>query len=390
MNRNSLVIGIYPDPEMYPPTLNAIRELSNCFPDIHIVHRQNLKGAWRYPAGVRDVPSGTYISGSGQERASTPRKIMFFLRFLVDLFSVCIRRKPGVILLYDHQALFAYRLLRPALRFKHLVWYHNHDVAELSAFRKFSIGWFSCKSERKFFGKIDLFTLPTEERLKFFPMREFRGECHIIPNYPSLFFYGPFYQPGKRVDEIRLIFQGRIGEGHGLEEIIPLLSGTVDGKPLSLVLKGPCTDDYRERLLQLARSGKVEEKISFVGITPYEEVPRLAASCHIGIAIFSGKEIMHLTLGTASNKIYEYAAVGLPILYLEEAHFSRHLQEYEWAFPVWLEPAVLQSVIAAIARDYASLSAAAHDSFCKKLNFEHSFRPVLDALAARGFARVPD
>src|ERR1700761_7118857 len=203
MKGNNLVIGIYYHPEAYPPTLNAIGELSGHFDTIAVVHRPHLKGTWKYAANVIPKASGKQISSTGQEQASTPKKIGFFLRFVLDLLKECLRLRPRVILLYDANALFAYRLIRPLLWFKHILWYHNHDIAEIATMRKYSVGWFSCKTEKAIFPRIDIFTLPSAERLAFFPMDTFKGKYFVVPNYPSLAFYRPFYTSSKPLDVIK-------------------------------------------------------------------------------------------------------------------------------------------------------------------------------------------
>lgn len=384
---SNLVIGIYYHPEAYPPTLNAVSELSKCFDSITIVHRPHLKGTWQYPVNVQAIASGSYITSVGQEQSSLISKVNFFRQFVFDLLGAINRSKADVVLLYDVHALFAYHLVRRFIQKKHLAWYHNHDVFELKDQRKHSIGWYACKAEQKIFSKLQLFTLPTQERLSYFPMNEFRGNYFVIPNYPSLQFYSRFYHPKKLNGEVRLIFQGRIHEGHGLEEIIPLLAEKTGNRQLQLVLKGHCPEDYKQKLLAQASALDVTQMISFEGFTPYEEVPRLSSSCHIGIGIFSKKETMHVTLGTASNKLYEYAAVGLPVLYLDEEHFNRYLQQYNWAFPVKLTTESIRKAIVAIIDNYEYYSASAHESFSKSLNFEEFFMPVKQYLENNGYCR---
>lgn len=381
MSGNSLVIGIYYHPEAYPPTLNAVNELSGSFDAIRIVHRPHLKGDWKYPANVTAIPSGRPISAEDQQRASLPRKIFFFLQFVLSLLKQSWIKRPRVILLYDAYALFAYRLIRPLLPFRHILWYHNHDISEIGRERKFSIGWFACKNEKKIFDDIDIFTLPSSERLAYFPMDVFKGAYFIVPNYPSLKFYGSYYKANRSLDSIKLIFQGRIGEGHGLEEIIPLLASPVSGKQVSLVLKGHCDERYKQSLIDRAKAADVEDKLTFIGFTPYEEVPKLASGCHVGIGIFAKKEVMHVTLGTASNKLYEYAALGLPILYSKEEHFSRYLDRYNWAFAVEPNIGSIREKLVEIISNYEFYSVSAHESFRSALNFESCFEPVQKAIS---------
>lgn len=385
MKGHRLVIGIYYHPEAYPPTLNAVQELSKCFEHITIVHRPHLKGSWKYPENVKAIASGSYVTGAQQERAPVTKKVLYFRKFMADLLKAIRAERASVVLLYDVHALFAYRMIRPLIGGKHIAWYHNHDVSELERERKYSIGWFACKTEKKIFKDLDIFTLPTADRLRYFPMHTFKGKSFVVPNYPSLQFYGSFYKPKMPADAVRLIFQGRIGEGHGFEEIIPLLAQMINGKQLQLVLKGYCDEEYKQRLLELAGEYKVSDKLIFAGFTAYEEVPKLAATCHIGIGIFAKQETMHMTLGTASNKLYEYAAVGLPILYLNEPHFSQYLKQYEWAIPVQLNTASIRDAIESIVTNYAQYSAAAYDSFRRSLNFEGAFGPVITYLKDKGY-----
>jgi glycosyltransferase involved in cell wall biosynthesis len=380
LQERNLVAAIYYHPEAYPPTLNAIAVLSRQFNSISLVHRPHLKGNWQYPANVTAIASGSYITSREQEMAGLKQKVLFFYRFVSDLLKECRKKRPAVILLYDTLALYAYKLIRPLLRFKHILWYHNHDVAELATTRKYSISWLAIKGEQKLFNKIDLFTLPAAERLQYFPMDTFRGRYFIIPNYPAVAFYSKFYQPRKLEDEVRILFQGRIGDGHGFETIIPLLANQVANKKWKLILKGHCDEAYKQQLIEIATTHQVADKITFVGFTPYEDVPKLAATCHIGIGIFANREIMHLSLGTASNKLYEYAAVGLPVIYLAEEHFSRYLHKYQWAFPVTFTPASIVNALEKIVDNYTFYSSCAYHDFQRELNFEHSFEPVSDYL----------
>jgi hypothetical protein len=119
-------------------------------------------------------------------------------------------------------------------------------------------------------------------------------------------------------------------------------------------------------------------------------VPKVSATCHIGIAIFDKTDVMNRTLGTASNKIYEYAATGLPILFYDNEHFRRHLSRYNWAFPVDLSAKGLLNAIREIDNNYASLSAQAHADFETNLNFEHHFREVKEYIRNLRVAGKPN
>jgi glycosyltransferase involved in cell wall biosynthesis len=376
MHEQRLLVGIYYHPEVFPPTLNALEELSDCFNTIEVICRPHIEGAWKYPNNVSVIPSGRQMSSSEQEESSTFKKILFFLHFTYHFCKAGIKKKPAAFLLYDPHALLAYYIVRPFFFFKHILWYHNHDVAEIERMRKYSIGWFACKAEKRIFKKVDIFTLPTTERLCFFPINMLKGKYFVIPNYPSLNFYRRFYETPKSTDEIRIIFQGRIDEGHGLEDIIAILKGKFQNKSLHLILKGYCSSGYKRALLKMADKINVSDQVSFYGFTPYEEVPKLAASCHMGIAIFTKQDVMNTTLGTASNKIYEYAASGLPVLYYRNSSVKNSLKDQEWAVATDLKEASLKDSIGYIISHYEILSKKAREAFENAFNFENSFEPA--------------
>ena len=373
--QNNIVIGIYFHPEAYPPTLNAIGELSECFDGITVIHRPHLKGTWKYPANVKAVPSGAYISSVGQEKAPLQKKILFFFQFTMSLLKACRTEKPDFILVYDSLSLLAYSLIKPLLS-KHTSWYHNHDVTEQKNIRKYSISWLAGKNEIKAFKNLDIFSLPANERLPYFPMDAFKGKYFFIPNYPAKKFYGPFYKHKEPSTPIRIIFQGSIGPYHGIEEIIPLLKETIDQYPLELVLKGPCRADYRQLCLELAEKHQVSNKVLFLEVTPYAEVAVVSSTCHIGIGILAQQDLMNTTLGTASNKLYEYAAVGLPVIYYNSLNFTKYLNKFIWAVPTEVTSMDIKEKISFILKNYNELSGSAHIDFIRELNFENGFMPV--------------
>ncbi len=89
---------------------------------------------------------------------------------------------------------------------------------------------------------------------------------------------------------------------------------------------------------------------------------------------------LYSTAAQASNKIYEYAASGLPVIYFQNEHYSRYLGTFKWAFPTNLTEQSLSEVIMEIQSDYGKVSEHALDDFQNKLYFGIGFRPVLSVL----------
>ena len=126
--------------------------------------------------------------------------------------------------------------------------------------------------------------------MEYFPINELKGKFFFLPNYPSKKIYDEFFKSREKpnLNEFHIIFQGSIGEGHGIEEIISILGYNSElNKTIFLNLKGLISKEYKEMLLEIARSKNISEYIKFHGFTSYEEVPRLASKCQLGIAIFT-------------------------------------------------------------------------------------------------------
>ena len=364
---------------MYPPTLNAIHELAGMFDKVIVLYRNSLFNDWVYPDNVVLIPYGMPMSIREQEQLSTVQKIVAFTGFAIKQFKAILKYQPAQILLYDSIALYSYHLIRNFLR-ERFVWYHSHDVPEADSVRKFSIAWFSFRGEKKSFSYIDIFTLPAKERLQYFPMKKLKGRYFTIANYPLLTFYKKFYSTKQITQTIRLIYQGHISEMHGLEQVIELLPKKINGYEIRLVLKGPCKEDYKKQLEKRAADLGVKHKIEFIGITTYAEVPAICSTCHIGIGIHAKQDLMNTSLGTASNKLYEYAGLGLPVLYYRNTHFDDYLAKYAWAFATALTSDDICTQIKKIISNYTEISNAAHKDFVNELYFEKQFAPVASYL----------
>jgi glycosyltransferase involved in cell wall biosynthesis len=282
--------------------------------------------------------------------------------------------KPDTMLIYDYLAILAYRMVYFLAPKPRIIWYHNHDVAEKQYIRKFSISWLSWKSEKWLFPKLQIFSLPSVERKNCFPMQLLQGRFFFLPNFPSGLIYKRNDLVNRYDDPVfKILFQGSIGPMHGLEEMIPLLSKKIGGKSLVLVLKGFISSEYLKQLKSIAFTYKVEDKLIYIGPGDYRGVIENGKTCHIGIGIHKKDDIMNRTLGTASNKIYEYAAMGLPVILYDNPHFREILGKFSWAFFTDTSEVSLKKCLEEIILNFPNLSKQASADFCSQLSFENYF-----------------
>jgi glycosyltransferase involved in cell wall biosynthesis len=285
--------------------------------------------------------------------------------------------RPDTLLIYDYLAILSYRLVYIFAPKPRITWYHNHDVAEKQYIRKHSISWWSWKSEKWIFPKLQIFSLPSIEREFCFPMKSLTGKFVFLPNFPSELIYKNGISDQRNKDPVfKILFQGSIGPMHGLEEIIPLLKERIAGKDLMLVLKGFINPKYLELLKSIAAENNVSGKLLYIGPTDYREVIENGRTCHIGIGIHKKEDIMNKTLGTASNKIYEYSALGLPVILYDNQHFREILGKFEWAFFTDTSSDSLRNCLEKIILDFPRLSSLAVSDFRTQLSFEHYFKSL--------------
>ncbi len=369
-----VIVALYSHPEFYPPTLNAIGELSKKFDKVMVYSRNVLKSEWLYPENVELIGIGPIMSIRESENKSFIFKMLIFIQYTIGFLKLIRKSKPKIIKVCDVIPLLSLSIIKTFLPSKIKFWYHNHDVADVNVSRKYTIGWFAAKSEGNMFNYLHILTLPAREREIYFPMFQLKGNYYFLPNYPSIDFYKNFWIENKSIkDELRLIYQGTISSGHGIEEIIGIMNNLICGKFVTLHLKGFIAEKYKLELLLCAEKNNVTCQLFFYPVSAYQDVPKLAATCHVGIGIHTGVDIMNTSLGTSSNKIYEYAALGLPVLLYKNKHFYDILGQYDWVRFTDLTQVDLISCLVSIVENYQKNSLNAVESFRNHLNFKEYF-----------------
>lgn len=372
------VVAIYSHPELYPPTLNAVHALSEKYEKIYLLCNNVIKTDWIYPSNVELIAIGDFLPIKIFEKQSILWKLHRFFTYSKKLNELA--KSTRLILTYDTIPLMAYGLGFRYLKRKHPTWwYHNHDIAELTQIRKASIGWFSAKLEPFFFNWLNIFSLPSDERKKYFPLDKFKGKYFFIPNFPSINAYNEISLPEKPINVIKLIYQGSISKGHGLEAIIPAL-GEFGKYIITLTLIGNISKEFRLTLEEIAKETNKQSWLFIESAVSYKLLPPITSNHHIGLAIHQPIGSIYATGGTASNKIYEYAACGLPVLYLKTPHYLEHLGGFNWARAVELNIESIVKVIHEIVDIYSILSFQAREDFLTKNNYESRILPVINFL----------
>jgi hypothetical protein len=378
-----ITILIYAHPELYPPTLSAIEELSQLADNIDVVTRNMLASKWEYPKNVRVnyINKKKYL-GFGIEKVSFGLKIIHFVRFVMMSHRLIKKKKSQIVLVYDAIPLYVAHLLRETLKKQDsLLWYHNHDVTDLSKASSFSIMSIASRKQDIAMQDVRMFSLPSKERLVYFKNIPKGVNPIIIPNYPLKKFYSKHVKKErKNSNTLKLVYQGSIGTGHGLEDILRVMNQSINGKKVELHLVGKIRAPYLQQLSNLAKENNVLDRFEYHGMKSFTELPSYLSRFDIGIAIHKPYNITYATGGSASNKIYEYAAIGLPVLLFDNKHYRSYLGATNWSFFTELSSASLVKTLECIDDNWHNASKAAQKDFLDTYNFEACFQKLMHTL----------
>lgn len=372
MKNKKLVLSILINPiNFYPPTLNALVCLKNAGFNVLSYSTDTLESL--------NLLSELNIDFKVVQRPTIfSSKINGFIHILLMTLKIgvsIIRKKPEVILMYDDLGLIPIYFLKFLVPKSSKLWYHNHDIIEKETL-KFSLAGVAQIAQKSLFAKLDVFTIPSIERLQFFPMHNFKGTFLFLPNYPGKWLYNRFEVPYfDNSINIKLIYQGRISEGHGLLELIDLIK---ERKDVTMSIIGLGEPTYVSNLSKIIESKKLSQHVIILNpVESYIQLPSITSQCHIGIAINVPRSIHYETAGTASNKIYEYAALGLPIIYYDHPQYNKYLEKYEWTFKTDLSLNSLGNGINQIKSNFDKASKSAKSDFMNHLNYENNFKKVI-------------
>jgi glycosyltransferase involved in cell wall biosynthesis len=370
----NIALGIYNDPEHYPPTLNAIEYLAEKGYEVHVVYLPFGKKLWNYPSKVQLHPVGKTMSHKEFSQSSFVSKLKTALKFRSKLKFLQRKYKTRFTLLYDAQALVYGSFWNSK---SNPIWYHNHDVLEKPAKLRFNLTSLVAVLQSSAFKKVNFFSLPSEERLPYFPNG--KPVC-ILPNYPSLKRYSGV--SNQATNTITVIYQGTVSEGHGLELLIEALA-LQKTSTMEFHIAGNVSKAYQFKLENLAMKLGISDRLHFLGYIAYYDLPRVTGKRHIGLAINEPGSLIYDTGAQSSNKIYEYAAAGLCVLYLGSDHYTKYLNAYSWAFPCALD---VKSVSEALAKAIQYVNQGKKESledFRHELHFEKVFSKALDQFEAQ-------
>jgi glycosyltransferase involved in cell wall biosynthesis len=140
-------------------------------------------------------------------------------------------------------------------------------------------------------------------------------KVHVVINSPSLKRFDAAAYPRRSFREdgpLRLVYTGGLTPTYELDVVIPAVASIATERPdldVRLAIYG--RGDSEPGLQELAGTLGVTERVTFHGRIPIDDVPTVVAAADIGIAPTRRDRFTDLSLST---KVYEYAAMGKPVV----------------------------------------------------------------------------
>jgi len=384
MTRPALVVAFYANPDRYPPTYHAALELQRDF-RVRIVCRANAEAPCvTWPADLRVDRVGPAIPDREKDVQPALLRLREYLSFSRALRRAIAEEKPALVLAYEPHALVATFL---AGRHRGVV-YQRHEIEDPEPLNPKSLQSWVRHTALRLSRHTDLVVFPEARRAALHQRLTHDARPPlIVPNYPRR---ETFPQPAnwpsllrRRRETRQLLYRGALGPDNGITQMIRCLPDIAPD--LTLRLCGTVRPAFAEELTALADSLGVRARVQLSGFIPsYEQLNRETPEALVGFVLRQPVKTNLIFNATATNKLYEYAACGVPTVVPDNPAYREALAGESWV--AFADPTDPRSVAAAVTRllddedAYDARSRAARAAFDARFHFESGFAPLRDAL----------
>jgi glycosyltransferase involved in cell wall biosynthesis len=382
MGKKKVGMILYMNPDYYPPTVNAVHFLSEHF-DMVLIGRNYDPPDGEYPANVSVHRLGRYSSIQERMSASPWSKVWEYLNFVLQ----ARRLLKGVSLIYAYDTYgYTAAFLSKSSLFKDIpLIYQNHEIeANLSSLSSLS-GWVQ-RAERAWISQANLVIFPDQDRATFFQkVTGLKKAPIIVPNFPRKSFFAlnadwaSIIQ--KRWEAFTLFYRGSISETSSMREIVFAASLLKHfNRNVHVQFVGFLNQSEGQLLESWVRQSVMSDSFSYLGVLPYRDLQTPTVSATIGFALYKNTSFDRVACASACNKIYEYAACGLPVIVSDFSTYRAYLSDESWVrFADPEDPVAIASAVKDILSDfkkYREICLAARNAFEQKFNYESVFSPL--------------
>jgi len=251
-------------------------------------------------------------------RASSLKKILGRQRFHSRLKAVLDELRPHLVISYDPPAFATMtRIIKSGRVPKFMHIWHCHELAEISD----DMGWGTRRDHLR--TKVaadlaDLAVIPDRERAAaYFSEYAFKEPPYIVMNCPRRLDKPPASTMAELLkgtsapyeETQTVLYLGSVGEGHGLESAVAGMKYWP--RESCFVIVGPYPEAYRAKLLALAKSVGVQDRVILTGPVDAGQAWGIRVGATIALTLMDITQPAYRYCAGASNKRFEAMAAGV-------------------------------------------------------------------------------
>lgn len=376
--RSRILYLQFAEPAAYPPIQHSTQILAERGWEVVLIGTDAFGGdSLRLPDHsrilVRNV--GRRVSGSNLA--------VLYIRFVALSLYWAWTWRPCWIYVSDPLAVPASWIINHLTTARML--YHEHDAPNFqTSSSKFMQ---AIRIFRRRLGRsVELCVIPQSERLVDFA-RETRRRLptYCVWNCPRRAEVNP--KPSNDNDVLVLWYHGSINEERvplSVVEAVVRLKGTVKLRLAGYETVG--SKGHVRNLIDLAGRSGTPEVVEFVGEMPRDDLLKMAASAHVGLSLMpkSSEDVNLCQMVGASNKPFDYMALGLPLLVSDLGDWKATFVVPQYGRAC--DPESADSIEAELRwfrthpAERGAMARRCAEQIRAKWNYETSFAPVLEAI----------
>lgn len=155
----------------------------------------------------------------------------------------------------------------------------------------------------------------------------------IVLNMPDFDFLAPFQNSQRNFSQpLELYYVGGITFERGIETVVKAINELKRrGHDVTFHCVGPCEPSEMERIKAIPEFENVKDNIVFYGPMRLDMALEMSKKCHIGLSILLPIENY---LESYSTKIFEYMAIGLPVITSNFDLYRKVIEKHNCGFCV--------------------------------------------------------
>jgi len=378
----AILMVTYSDPDIFSPIINSARLLARNGYRVHILgYHRGRANTVEYGDGIELIRGN---NPPGGWPGTIVEKIAGFYNLKRKITELV--RTNSYSLVVGHDSVGFWAAAKICLSAKIPIIYHCHDFSH-SARPFMSISNFGdriASLSSKLACSADAVIFPEQSRAAWASLTwRLSVPVFVAAN-------APLKQPLRKSDTLKKMFikngfepehiivrKGVISFEQGVKETIEALTLCPPAWGLALIgFEDPTA------IKELARKNGVERQIMFPGFIPYDSTWDYISSADVGLSIYRPSNINTIMQATASQKVFEYMACGIPSIAYGTPDFLCLARETKAIFTIKsITPEAIAEGLKEVLLNraaYKNMCANAHIVHSNTFNYEVQYGPVIE------------